>query len=98
MRDKNIVTVIWVSFVGFVVALLMALAPGCATVAPVPSGATCETVCLHGHNLGCAWATHSPAGATCEDVCTNAQRGPLPWNLSCTVSAADCAAADACNR
>jgi hypothetical protein len=98
-RIAGIKANLWISAVGLIVALLMALAPGCATVTPVPSpAADCDAVCLHGNNLGCSWATPTPAGATCVQVCQQAQTGPLPWSMSCSVQAESCAAVDAWNR
>lgn len=98
MKDRSAVAIIWIFFTSLVVAFLIAMAPGCVTVPPVPTTATCSDVCLHGHNLGCHWSTPTPAGAQCVDVCANAQHGPMPWALDCSVRAETCAAVDACNR
>jgi hypothetical protein len=95
-RLANVKATRWISAVGFIVAIL--LAPGCATITPVPTSATCSSVCLHGTNLGCSWATSTPNGASCVQVCEFAQTSPLPWNMSCSVGAESCAAVDNCNR
>ena len=68
--------------------LILALA-GCATLPPVTTSATCETACLHGHNLGCIWATPTPQGATCLDVCANAAE-TVPWNVQAMTDATAC--------
>jgi hypothetical protein len=96
MKDRNIVAIIWVSFTGFVIALLMAMAPGCVPQpclvgsSPCPAPATCETACLHGHKLGCDWAAPTPAGATCQQVCTNANASGVPWDTAKWSSATAC--------
>ena len=76
------------------ILLTLALA-GCATTqcptgaTPCPSPATCETACLHGHNLGCEYATPTPMGATCLDVCNNAAQ-TVPWDVQALTEAASC--------
>ena len=96
MKDRSIVAIIWVSFAGFLVALLMAMAPGCATTPcpvggqPCPGPATCATACLHGHSLGCDWATPTPQGAPCQTVCENATASGVPWNLELLTTATTC--------
>jgi hypothetical protein len=62
---------------------------GCATFPPVTTTATCETACLHGHNLGCDWATPTKMGASCLDVCENASR-TVPWDVQQLTSATAC--------
>lgn len=95
MKDRSIVAVIWVSFAGFLVALLMAMSPGCVTTPcptagkPCPAVATCETACLHGRNLGCEWATPTPQGHTCLEVCDNAAQ-TVPWNVQDLTAASSC--------
>jgi hypothetical protein len=79
--------------------LIFALAfAGCATTTPCPVGtkpcpnppaATCETACLHGHNLGCEWATPTPQGHTCLEVCQNAAL-TVPWNVQALTTAVVC--------
>ncbi len=80
------------------ITLFFALAIiGCAT-SPCPTGvsapcpapaATCETACLHGHNLGCDWATPTSQGHTCLEVCQNAAQ-TVPWNTAKLTTATTC--------
>jgi hypothetical protein len=99
MNTRSTMAIVWISLTGFIVALLMAFAPGCATVSPVPTpDVTCDAVCLHGHNLGCNWATPTPDGASCVEVCRLAQTSPLPWSMSCSLQAESRTDVDACNR
>jgi len=94
MKGNNILASIRFSLA----CIVMATAIGCATIPPAPAAPTCSEVCLHGKNLGCSWATATPNGASCVQVCDNAQRGPLPWLMSCAMQAETCEAADACNK
>ena len=61
---------------------------GSAQPCPAPA-ATCETACLHGHNLGCDWATPTPQGHTCQEVCANAAL-TVPWTVANLTAATSC--------
>ena len=93
--NRAVLAVVWMSVLGLTFALLLALAPGCATspcpVAgrPCPGPATCETACLHGHMLGCEWATPTPGGHPCVEVCANAAQ-TVPWNVQALTTAEVC--------
>lgn len=85
--------------IALVFAIVVALA-GCGTVKPPhpepvvdPTGATCASACARLEELGCA------AGPRCVPACENVQAsGVFSYDVGCLSRAADCEAADVCNR